>query len=402
MSPFSTPNAISKSGACGLLLLLPVALAAQERPGLPGFTAKTELVLVDLVVTDKADRPVRGLTAKDFVVREDGRERPIVSFEAFTGDEAPAVEGESRPPASRARSSATTVLIVDEGQLTPEQAARVRPSLKTLLATLGEQSGILNLLAPWSKISIAASFPGGTVDFVSAVDRIVGRRFADNSSLPISDTEAFAVVDGDPRMLTRVASRFVALNPSLPMEAATALAQSRGNEVAYDARMRREFLYGILLVSLEWLADKPGRHNVVVVSGGFARDPQDSRQNDVVTRSLRVNAPIHFIDARSLDAAAQGIQHGPALARAGETSFARFDAGEGSSGLADNTGGITIRDTNNLSEGVGRVLDTMKTYYILAYAPPAHTKPGFRRIKVDVRPRGLHVRARRGYFDARP
>jgi hypothetical protein len=48
------------------------------------------------------------------------------------------------------------------------------------------------------------------------------------------------------------------------------------------------------------------------------------------------------------------------------------------------------------------LLDTMTTYYVLAYQPPAHEKPGYRRIKVEVRAKGLQVRARRGYFSGAP
>jgi hypothetical protein len=39
------------------------------------------------------------------------------------------------------------------------------------------------------------------------------------------------------------------------------------------------------------------------------------------------------------------------------------------------------------------------TYYVLSYEPPEHTKPGFRKIKVEVATKGLKVIARRGYFD---
>ena len=51
------------------------------------------------------------------------------------------------------------------------------------------------------------------------------------------------------------------------------------------------------LEALNWLSDKPGRI-AILVSGGFARDPLDSQQAALVTRSLQVNAPIHFLDAR--------------------------------------------------------------------------------------------------------
>jgi VWFA-related protein len=96
----------------------------------------------------------------------------------------------------------------------------------------------------------------------------------------------------------------------------------------------------------------------------------------------------------------QGVEYGPALDRdAGETPFASSDAAEGSSNLALDTGGLIIRNTNDLARGLTRLLDTMTTYYILGYEPPEHKKRGFRKIKVEVSTPGLQVIARRGYFD---
>ena len=86
------------------------------------------MALVDFVVTDKADHPVRGLSAKDFVVKEDGKERPIVSFEAFaTAGASSSVPGTTLPsdPAGARPPDASTVVLVDDPHLTPDQAARV-------------------------------------------------------------------------------------------------------------------------------------------------------------------------------------------------------------------------------------------------------------------------------------
>jgi VWFA-related protein len=401
--------------AFSLVLVSAFPVPAQEPVKPPVFRSKTELVLVDFVVSDKADRPVGGLSAKDFVVKEDGKERPIVSFEAFAGDEpssapaSPAPDTPLVPDPARAPSSspgrsagAATVLLIDDGQLTQEQAVRLRPGLKTLLARIGERSGSVALVAPASRISVATKLPGGAVDLAAAVDQIGGRRIEDHSSFPLSDSEAIAAARGDATMLARVAARFAALNPQLSAEQAAMLAHNRSTEVAYDARMRRESMYGVALLAFDWLAGQPGRHSLVLVSGGFVREPADSKYYELVTRSLRVNAPIHFLDVRGLQGVGlEGVQYGPALNwNASTTPFTWADDAQGSSGLADDTGGIAIRNTNDLGKGLGRVFDTMQTYYVLAYEPPANAKPGFRKIQVEVRTKGLHVRARRGYFVA--
>ena len=403
-----------RSPVAALFLALVVQTSSaspQEKPKPLVFGGSTELVLVDFVVTGKGDALVAGLSASDFVVKEDGKVRPIVSFAAFGGvervDAGPAevvVEPFPSQPSEPAPkiASAVTVLFVDDGQLSPTQAFRLKPALKKLIDIIAERNGALALIAPWSKISLANVVEGNRALFGAAVDKIVARRADDLSSFPIADAEAIQVERGDPSMLARIVARFIALNPGMDESSATGAARSRATEVARDARIRREDAYGVLLKSLDWLVKQPGRHSVVMVSGGFAFDSDDSKQQEVVTRSLRANAPIHFLDARGLPGLGrfQGVEYGPALDRdAGETPFAFSEAAEGSSSLAADTGGLVIRNTNDMSRGLTRLLDTMTTYYVLGYEPPEHKKAGFRKIKVEVLTKGLSIIARRGYFD---
>jgi VWFA-related protein len=65
--------------------------------------------------------------------------------------------------------------------------------------------------------------------------------------------------------------------------------------------------------------------------------------------------------------------------------------------LAAETGGLTVGGANDLDEAMQRLLETMSSYYILAYQPPSKGKPGFRRIEVTTSHSGVLVRARRGY-----
>jgi len=398
----------------GLFILLAQAASGpgQDQPKPPVFAARAALVLVDFVVLDKSDRVVTGLTAKDFVVKEDGKVQRVASFASFATGEEPRDAGpeevivepypEATPPPQKAP-EAVAVLFVDDGQMSPSEAVRLRPAIKRLIETLAERNGALVLLAPWSKVSLAELVEGNRALFGAAVDKIIGRRTEDFSSFPVADAEAIAIARGDPSMLARVTARFVALNPGLDSNSAGALVSSRAVEVAQAARIRREDAYGVLLQSLDRLVRQPGRHSVVMVSSGFAFDSNElRRQQEVVTRSLLANAPIHFVDVRGLQGMGrfQGVEYGPALDRdAGETPFAFQDASEGAANLALDTGGLVIRNTNDISKGLTRLLDMTSTYYVLGYEPPEHKKPGFRKIKVEVLTKGLRVIARRGYFD---
>lgn len=74
--------------------LLAAFAAAQDAPPPEAQPAdlfvdqvSVEVVNVDVTVTDADGRPITGLSADDFVVVEDGRERPITNFSAFRSGE---------------------------------------------------------------------------------------------------------------------------------------------------------------------------------------------------------------------------------------------------------------------------------------------------------------------------
>ena len=400
---------IRRSPAVVAALVAAFSTGAQQPKQPPVFGVGTRVVLVDVVVSGSGDRAVEGLSASDFIVKEDGKERPIVSFAAFgprrasVGPEDVVVEpyptSRPEPPSPP---SAITVLFIDDGQMAPLEATKLRPALKRLLASMAEHNAALALVAPWSKISIAKEVEGNRAVFEAAIEKIQGRRSEEATTMPMADAEAIAIERGDTFMLERLTKRIIAMNPGMDQDQAQSAARSRATEVSHYARIRRKDAYGVLLQSLDWMMNKPGRHSVVMVSGGFAADPDDDELNEIVTRSLVARAPIHFVDSRGLQAfdRFQDVSFGPALDRdAGEAPFAFTEAAAGSADLAVDTGGLVIRNTNDFEKGLARLFETMTHYYILGYEPPDRSKPGFRKIKVEIKPKGLKVLARRGYYD---
>jgi hypothetical protein len=77
-----------------------------------------------------------------------------------------------------------------------------------------------------------------------------------------------------------------------------------------------------------------------------------------------------------------------------------FEAAEGADNLAADSGGFTVRNTNDLTAGLNRIAEESRSYYLIGYAPTDTRRDGrFRKIQVKVAGRkGLQVRARRGYY----
>ena len=69
--------------------------------------------------------------------------------------------------------------------------------------------------------------------------------------------------------------------------------------------------------------------------------------------------------------------------------------------MAEVTGGqvFTPRSSKDLAGIYMRILDELKAQYVLGYVSDDHTRDGkFRRLKVDVPSKGLHIRHRSGYY----
>src|SRR3981189_2413342 len=120
-----------------LCILLSMTLMAQQptqpappaRRGTVRFQASAQLVIETVIVKDKNGNPIEGLTAKDFVITEDGVPQTIqfLEFQKLDGPTDTSVTPPS-PPAT------VTVPGVTRSQITPETPGDVRYRDKRMLA----------------------------------------------------------------------------------------------------------------------------------------------------------------------------------------------------------------------------------------------------------------------------
>lgn len=384
--------------------------AVGQAPPRPEFGSYADRVLVDVVVTDRRHRPVLDLLASDFEVREDGQRRPVVSFAAFgaaasRARAALAAEPLAAPVAPLPADApqfvrAATVLLVDEGHLSLEETARLAPVLTRILRGLTERTGALLILAPYTGISWQGRLPEDALKLAEVAGHVRGRRVPMISTLPMTDAEALEIEASDSLTFRRLMSRFGFLNPGTA-GMIESMVRARAAELAAEATARRRDTFGALQMGLDWLERQPGRHSMLMVTGGFPNDPREDGFRELATRSLRANAPIHFIDVGSPSAFGkfEGIAYPHALPDAARVpAWEATAAAAGADRVAENTGGLRLGGAD-LEAHFERVLDTTRTYYVLGYDPPRDRKPGFRRIEVKVRRKGLRVLARKGYFD---
>ena len=166
------------------------------------------------------------------------------------------------------------------------------------------------------------------------------------------------------------------------------------------------------------LREVPGRKSVVLFSENlrlFMGRDTDPRVMDEVRRltdaANRASAVIYSIDPRglqtySLTAADNTAGMSPRqIARVPmQRATQVFRSQDGLVQLADQTGGLFLHDTNDISGALHEVMVDSEGYYLIGYHPDASTfdaktgQPKYHRIQVKVNRPGLHVRSRNGFL----
>jgi VWFA-related protein len=172
-----------------------------------------------------------------------------------------------------------------------------------------------------------------------------------------------------------------------------------------------------LELELATLVPLPGKKVFLFISGGFDFHPGYAMMTYALGRpstsaldvrnfgqeleriARRANASevtFYTVDSRGLDVA--GSPMGDTLLDRPRVAFlARNASQEGLAFLARETGGLIIRNTNDLAGELSHLYEDTSSYYSLGITVPAGSSFGYREVRVDVARPGLNARARRGF-----
>jgi VWFA-related protein len=337
-----------------------------------------DLVRVDATVTDDRGRHVANLTVDDFELLQDGRPRVISTFDyvrlgaatnASDAVKRPSGPGPTRPTAPH-EVRRTIALVVDDLGLSLESTGRVRSVLQRFLDTQMQPGDLVAILRTGAGMGALQQFTSDRRMLQAAVDRV---RWNMRGRVSRFNT----IFEPDQLDLFR-------------------------NELLTAGTL------GAVSYVIRGLSGLPGRKSVIVLSDGFRLTDSDNRYGRVlgalrtlVDASNRSGVVIYGIDMRGLAATGPtGSDGSPTEAsrRQGEFRSTR----EGLDVLAGETGGLSIRDANDVSAGLARVLDDQQGYYLLGYVPDASTftgsTPRFHRLAVRLKRAGLRVRSRSGFL----
>ena len=384
------------------------------------FRSGTTLVSVDLVVRDRQGNIVRGLTADDFEVREDGQLQKVLTFSFTEIDDkaAPAAasvdlladiqarvkEAASQPVSVAAKPAATDpdttkpmrsediagrrliVLLFDVSSMEPEDVQRSIDSAQKYVKEQMSPADLIAVATVSSMLNVLTDFTGDRAKVEAALNTLA---WTEGTATPPPDAATMATDEVT-----------AATDPDTATAEETAELELFNN----DMRLR------ILKTLAETLTPIEQKKAIVYFSAGMQRSGSDNQVElrAAINAAVRGNVSIYAVDTRGLQAvvpggdARQASGRGQALfnGRGVAQQFARLSSSQSSlTSLAADTGGRVFTDTNNFGAAFNRLRRDMSAYYLIGYASGNTAKDGrFRRINVRPKNTELRIEARAGYY----
>ena len=368
----------------------------------------TNLVQVDAVVTDKDGKLVTDLKPEEIEISEDGRKQKIThfSFNATTTEQPvkeskPADRNAPPVPPSQLRPEdvrRTIALVVDDLGLSFESTHFVRDALKKFVDRQMQPGDLVAIIRTSGGMGALQQFTSDKRQLYAAIDRV--KWYASGRS---------------------GVSAFAPITPPTPGDRGADM-----DATAEEFNQFREDVYavgtlGAVNYVVRGLRDLPGRKSILLISDGFRIFSQDDPTRNyrtlqklqrLVDEAGRASVVIYTINATGLQTlaltAADDLS-GRDMQQMQDAMTSRrnvaFETQEGLDYLAYETGGMPIKNTNDLSGGIRRVLADQKGYYLIGYRPDQSTfdprtgRRMFHHLTVKVkRPGKFNVRMRHGFY----
>ncbi|MGA8596120.1 MAG: VWA domain-containing protein [Bryobacteraceae bacterium] len=420
-------------------------IPAQTRPSgqasdgqQPTFRAGGEEVVMDVVVRDKKNRPVKDLKQDDFAVIDNGEKRPIRSFRFIEGTEAVNASG-ATTQLDPMRQIRLLTLIFDG--LDPNGRKLSRDAGLSLLKDALQPNVFISVMAIDFKLEAIQPFTNdrdllkkaiehataGVTTFASDTARIeeqlqqllgpnqAGQGLGDQvaSMSPGGSGQSGPAGAANGPGAANIAMAQMMLNMLQSKQQDEATDQGRAKIVALLQVVKEQYTL-------------PGRKTILYFSPGF-QIPQGMEEpfKSVISIANRSNVSFYALDARGLDistqngksdsqltdamsASEQNMKRGNVSRANAQSADMAIESGRANTQntlaqLADSTGGFLIANTNDFSGKLKRLTEDLESYYEITYDPQIQKYDGsFRKVSVRTDRSDLRLQSRAGYFALPP
>jgi VWFA-related protein len=379
------------------------------------FKSQTVLIQIPAVVTDKSGSHIHSLTKDDFKILENGKQQKITTFEEVNAAARP-VQSASTPGtfSNRTLNSeqplAITLIALDLIN-TPflDQEYGRKQLIKYLAANL-DSGHVMGLIVMGSKgVKVLGGLNSDPAALIAALKKASG----EVSSMETfgTDGKALASVETDPSALT---GGIGAQDDAIARMRRFILTADALEGQYQQTRAIEDTMQAFLAIAWS-LSGIPGRKSLIWATGGFPF-PLDSPTSlpggnlsvlyERAMEAMRnAQIAIYPVDVRGLvsasstgDAAYDGAPGGAVSGEIGTlTSGLQASTISSMKTFAEMTGGRAFYNSNDLAAGFKRAADDSASYYLLGYYADTHnTKPGWRKLQVQVPHKDWEVRARTG------
>lgn len=408
---------------CSAWLTVPSA-HAQDAPAAtaPTLRTGTQLVVVDVSVTDPSGAPVHGLKASDLDLTEDKSAQEIRHFEEHRPDRS--LPGPAMPPLPPGiftnytpvpPDSTLNVILIDTLNTPMKDQAYVRAQLAQYVKNARPGSNVA-IFGMSSRLYLLQGFTSNPDILKNAIEHKLTARASALLDDPVG-------TNADQQTMSDTAS-----DAGAPALVVSSLQQFEAEQESFQTQLRMRYTLDAFNALARYLAGYPGRKNLIWFSGSFPlslspnpdiTDPfavmADVEEEFRETTNLlaRGQVTVYPVDGRGLmtapmfDAANSGAKYARSPTALGKDlqkfSQSQFDEHATMDQMADATGGKAYYNTNGLAEAVASAMNLGSNYYTLTYSPSNHDWNGsFRNIKVTLadaaRAQGYKLTYRRGYY----
>ena len=403
--------------------LQPLAHAQTPAPAaIPTIKARAQIVIVDVVVTDKNQNPIHNLKQSDFNVLEGSKPQTISHFEEhiYPNPKTPPVEKlPPMPPGIFTNfspdppSDAINIILLDTLNTPLTDQVYVRTQLKQYLnsAKPGVPTAIFGLT---SRLILLQGFTSNP----ETLKAIVNKKGLAVSPL-LTDPTGTGAIESAADQLSDV----VGNDPSAAQVIAN-MQQFEADNQAFQLQLRVGYTLDAMNLLARYLSSLPGRKNLIWFSGSFPLNVfpdsdllqpfsvvanYDDQLRETSRMLTAAQVAVYPVDARglftnpSMSASASGVKfaRNPQALTKDQTKFAQQTFGENSTMLemAEQTGGRAFINTNGLSQAVTSAINSGTNFYTITYSPTDPAQDGkFRKIQVKLQQQGYNLSYRRGYY----
>jgi VWFA-related protein len=386
----------------------PPSAPQQPAPAKPNsvLRAQSNVVRIDVEVTDGSGKPIKGLRADQFEITDDGKLQKISSFSYSDIEKVEAAAQENVKPivvsvASDAPGAAATltdtvrdrrmiVLFFDMTSMETDDILRAHVAAQKFLKQQMTPADLVSVVAFSSRLAVLANFTNDRTVLDKAIAQLVPGAASQiaNPLYAAAQNGEYDVQEYTGAAYTPDETEFNVFNTDQKLAAVEGLANV--------------------------LAGIPGRKALVEFTGGITQTGEENRAElrAAADAANRADVSIYSIDARGMFAAPPGGDV-TANAATGTSLFSgasvyhqtdqREDSRDTLSTLSTDTGGKAFFDLGDLSDAFPKIQEDNSGYYLVGYDLPANVRRdgSWHAIRVKVNAPGARVRYRNGYYAPR-